>query len=160
VVKDATDLGKGQCQETPVKSSAKVTRKRSRNDLSSVISADQYAARSGLLASLVVAWSPTVKSSLEGDGSSLGSSSSSSAILAVGAKSGKVSLWRVLEPQFYTIEHCLQPSEVRFIGLLQAHKSWVTAASWAICTVNISGKMDVDSSSNKLLLATGSSDGK
>lgn len=159
VVKDATDLGKGQCQEMPVKSSAKAGRKRSRNDLSSVISADQYAVRIGLLASLVVAWSPTVKSSLEGDDGSLGSSSNSSAILAVGAKSGKVSLWRVLEPLLYTIEHCQQQPEVRFIGLLQAHKSWVTAASWAMCTVNASGKMDVDSSSNKLLLATGSSDG-
>lgn len=159
VVKDVADLVKSQCQEMPVKSSAKGTRKRSRNDLSSLISADQYAARSGLLASLVVAWSPTVKPSLEGDGSSLGSSSRSSTILAVGAKSGKVSLWRVLEPQFYTIENCQQLPEVRFIGLVQAHKSWVTAASWATCTVNTSGKMDVDGSSNKLLLATGSSDG-
>eukprot|EP01018_Ginkgo_biloba_P013249 Gb_36153 [translate_table: standard] len=158
---DVIEPEKKECQDMPVvKCNAKASRKRTRNDLSTVISADQYAARSGMLASLVVSWSPTVKPYSEGDGISLGSSYSNSAILAVGAKSGKVSLWRVVDPQCYTIEHCLAPPEVRFIGLLQAHKSWITAASWATCTVNTSGKMEADGSSNKLLLATGSSDGR
>ncbi|KAH9306792.1 hypothetical protein KI387_011196, partial [Taxus chinensis] len=156
-----TSIGreKTRCQEKLLKSTGKATRKRGRNVLPSVICAEQYAIRSGLLSSLVVAWSPTIKHSFEGDAGSFGSSYSSSGILAVGGKSGKVSLWRVFDPQYYNIEYCLKPPEVRLIGLFQAHKSWVTAISWAVCTVSASEKMDVDSSSNKLLLATGSCDG-
>ncbi|XP_057820924.2 uncharacterized protein LOC131033672 isoform X1 [Cryptomeria japonica] len=147
------------CQETLLKSTEKAMKKRARDVLPSVISAEQYAIRSGLLSSLVVAWSPTMKHSFDGDVGSSVFLYSSSAILAVGGKSGKVSLWRVFDPQYYTIEHCLKPPEARLIGLFQAHKSWATAVSWAICTASVSDKMDVNTSSNKLLLATGSSDG-
>ncbi|XP_073108017.1 uncharacterized protein [Elaeis guineensis] len=111
-----------------------------------LITAEQYASRSVLLSSLVVAWSPTLQSS--------GISpcfSNKCAILAVGGKSGNISFWKFNEPKCYTVEHGRVSVDAMLIGLLQAHKSWITSISWGICAAC--------SSKSQLVLATGSSDG-
>nr|CAD1833840.1 unnamed protein product [Ananas comosus var. bracteatus] len=77
-----------------------------------LITAKQYASRSTLLSSLVVAWSPVV--TLCG---------SKCAILAVGAKS---------------VEHDGVPADAILIGLLQAHSAWITAISWGVATSSCS----------------------
>ncbi|KAG1347809.1 hypothetical protein COCNU_06G016380 [Cocos nucifera] len=111
-----------------------------------LITAEQYASRSALLSSLVVAWSPTLQSS--------GISpcfSNKCAILAVGGKSGNISFWKFNEPKCYTVEHGRVSADAMLIGLLQAHKSWITSISWGFCAAC--------SSKSQLVLATGSSDG-
>ncbi|PKI66208.1 hypothetical protein CRG98_013376 [Punica granatum] len=115
-----------------------------------MITADQYASRSAMLSALVVAWSPLLQSYSE---SSSGTESSPScfSVLAVGGKSGGISLWRIDMPKFYSIEHANVHPSVMLIWLLQAHNSWVTALSWLLLTA--------DSSTPQALLASGSSDG-
>nr|XP_025633276.1 uncharacterized protein LOC112727639 isoform X5 [Arachis hypogaea] len=105
-----------------------------------VISADQYATRSAMLSSIVVSWSPL-----------LHDIHATVSLLAVGGKSGKISLWRFYAPDCYTIEGGKIPSAVKFVGFLEAHNSWVTTISWLSFSVN--------SSNPQILLATGSSDG-
>ncbi|XP_018506757.2 uncharacterized protein LOC103962612 [Pyrus x bretschneideri] len=114
-----------------------------------LITADQYASRTAMLTSLVVAWSPMLHSpskicSVPQDGSSM-------SLLAVGAKSGKVSVWRIPVPECYSVDQSRVPATVALIGILQAHNSWITAIGWAL--------LDSDSSNPKVLLATASTDG-
>ncbi|XP_038982100.1 uncharacterized protein LOC103720062 [Phoenix dactylifera] len=115
------------------------------NDLP-LITAEQYASRSSLLSSLVVAWSPVLQ--LSGISPCF---SNKCAILAVGGKSGNISFWKFNEPKCYTVEHGSVSVDAMLIGLLQAHKSWITSISWGTCAAC--------SSKSQLLLATGSSDG-
>lgn len=106
-----------------------------------LISNDQYASRNSMLASLVVAWSPVLQTT-----------SSSCSILAVGSKSGIISFWNIHKPKSYSIVHRKNPTAGLLIGFLHAHRSWITAISWALSVS--------DSSSSQLFLATGSSDGR
>lgn len=115
-----------------------------------LITADKYAARNAMLSSLVVAWSPVLQ--LSPKICSIPQNGSSISLLAVGGKSGKVSLWKVSVPHCYTIENSGAPTNAVIVGLLQAHASWVTAISWAL--------LDSESSNPRVLLATGSSDGR
>ncbi|KAJ6376173.1 hypothetical protein OIU77_001023 [Salix suchowensis] len=115
-----------------------------------LITAEKYASRCAMLSSLVIAWSPVlwlpskICSAPEND------SSNGFSILAVGGKSGKISVLRINVPQYYSIEHSRGPTTVTFVGLLQAHNSWVTTISLAL----------LGSESNpQVLLASGSSDG-
>ncbi|KAE8705493.1 SER/ARG-rich protein 34A [Hibiscus syriacus] len=116
-----------------------------------LITADQYASRSAMLSSLVVAWSPLLKLSFEICGAPENKSSNCFSLLAVGSKPGKISLWRITSPQYYSVERSMTPTMVELIGILMAHSSWVTAISWAL--------LASESSSHQVLLATGSSDG-
>lgn len=112
-----------------------------------LLSADQYASRSAMLCSLVVSWSPLLRLASE-----LYPVCDSVSLLAVGGKSGKISLWRFHPPECYTIEDREVPTTVKFVGLLQAHNSWVTTISWLLFAF--------DSSNPQILLASGSSDGR
>ncbi|KAL5567668.1 hypothetical protein UlMin_024243 [Ulmus minor] len=114
-----------------------------------LISADKYAARSAMLSSLVVSWSPALQ--LLPNSCSVPQNGSSISILAVGGKSGAVSLWKVSVPECYSIEVSSIPTTVTIVGILQAHTSWITTISWAL--------LDSESSNPRVLLATGSSDG-
>ncbi|KAI3668899.1 hypothetical protein L6452_40116 [Arctium lappa] len=105
-----------------------------------LIGAKQYASRIAMLSSLVVSWSPMVHSN----------SSRSCSILAIGAKSGRISLWRVHEPECYSITQRSKPHVASLIGFIQAHNSWITAISWS---------KFVSDGSPQLLLSTGCSDG-
>ncbi|TYI14603.1 hypothetical protein ES332_A08G132400v1 [Gossypium tomentosum] len=116
-----------------------------------LITADQYASRSAMLSSLVVAWSPLLKLSSRICGAPEINSSICFSLLAVGSKSGKISFWRINVPEYYSIEQSLAPTRVELIGILKAHSSWVTAISCAL--------LASDSSTPQVLLATGSSDG-
>ncbi|XP_077248426.1 transducin/WD40 repeat-like superfamily protein isoform X2 [Tasmannia lanceolata] len=118
---------------------------------SPLVTAGQYASRSAMLSSLVVAWSPVFRLTSEHGPLSPNSSSNNGALLAVGGKSGNISFWRIHEPQCYTVEHDSVPVDAILIGLLQAHKGWITAISW--------GLYGADASNPHFLLATGSSDG-
>lgn len=114
---------------------------RGKNDLP-IISAEQYACRSAMLSSLVVAWSPMLDSK----------SGRNCCILAIGAKSGKISFWRVNEPQCYSItQGGNSPPGASLIGFIKAHGSWVTTISFS--------KIVFDDTP-QLLLSSGSSDGR
>lgn len=114
-------------------------------DASDLISTKQCASRISLLSSLIVAWSPTLKSSEPID------VNVNFSILAVGGKSGNISFWKISEPRCYTIEHGRVFDDPILIGIIQAHSSWITAISWSI--------YGASSSEAKLVLATGSCDG-
>ncbi|KAL6652547.1 hypothetical protein ACP70R_011472 [Stipagrostis hirtigluma subsp. patula] len=116
------------------------------NRSSSLITAKQYACRDALLSSLVVAWSPVVSSH---DSTSF--CSRDWCILAVGSKSGNVSLWKIWKPEYYTIDVGMVTRDPMLIGVLQAHKSWVSSISWEISSMGSSNPL--------LLLATGCLDG-
>ncbi|RDY03369.1 hypothetical protein CR513_13056, partial [Mucuna pruriens] len=128
------------------KHNGKLLRKKPENHLLPLISADQYASRSAMLCSLVVSWSPLLRLASE-----FYPVCDSVSLLAVGGKSGKISLWRFHPPDCYTIEDREVPTTVKFVGLLQAHNSWVTTISWLLFAS--------DSSNPQILLASGSSDG-
>lgn len=113
------------------------------------ITAAQYASRNAMLWSLAVAWSPLLH--LSSKLCSIPQVGSSVSLLAVGGKSGKISLWRIYVPECYSIEHSRVPT-ANIVGLLEAHNSWITSISWAFLTS--------DSSNPQVLLATGSSDGR
>ena len=81
-----------------------------------LLSADQYASRSAMLCSLVVSWSPLLRLASE-----LYPVCDSVSLLAVGGKSGKISLWRFHPTDCYTIEDREVPTTVKFVGLLHAH---------------------------------------
>ncbi|XP_027366497.1 uncharacterized protein LOC113872844 [Abrus precatorius] len=127
----------------------KVLKKMPENHLLPLISADQYASRSAMLCSLVVSWSPLLH--VESESYPIPNICASVSLLAVGGKSGKISLWRFHPPECYTIQDGKVPTTVKFVGLLQAHNSWVTTISWLLFAF--------DSSNPQILLATGSSDG-
>lgn len=113
------------------------------------ITVDQYATRSAMLSSLVVAWSPMLQSHAKI--SSIPQHGSSLSLLAVGGKSGQVALWRVSVPECYSVDQSRDPTTVVLIEIIQAHNSWITAISWAL--------LDSYSSNPKLLMATGSYNG-
>ncbi|KAM5569686.1 hypothetical protein ABKV19_016944 [Rosa sericea] len=113
------------------------------------ITVDQYATRSAMLSSLVVAWSPILQSRAKISSSPQHGSSLS--LLAVGGKSGQVSVWRVSVPECYSVDQSRDPTTLMLIQIIQAHNSWITAISWAL--------LDSDSSNPQFLLATASYNG-
>ncbi|XP_027100819.2 uncharacterized protein [Coffea arabica] len=116
----------------------------------SLITAEQFASRNSMLASLVVAWSPDMILTAGVEEASADYVLSNCSVLAVGAKSGRISLWRICQPQRYSSTNSRELTTASLIGLFQAHDSWITALSW----LHIS-----DASNPQLLLATGSSNG-
>ncbi|RWW20121.1 hypothetical protein GW17_00015781, partial [Ensete ventricosum] len=118
-----------------------------RQDYVPMITPEQYASRSALLSALVVAWSPVLQSSQIRPGFS-----NRYSILAVGGKSGKISLWKICEPECYTVEHGRVSVDPMLIGLIQAHNSWITAISWEMLAAR--------PTMSQLIMATGSSDGR
>ncbi|KAJ8760793.1 hypothetical protein K2173_021831 [Erythroxylum novogranatense] len=115
-----------------------------------LITADKYASRSAMLSSLVVAWSPLLRFSSKNQTVPLDVSSHIFSILVAGGKSGKISVWRIHAPEYFSVEHVENPTSVILVGLLQAHNSWTTAISLVLLA---------SSSDPRLLLASGSSDG-
>ncbi|XP_066359881.1 uncharacterized protein [Miscanthus floridulus] len=111
-----------------------------------LITAKQYACHAAHLSSLVVSWSPVVSSS---DKTSC--LLRQWCILAVGSKSGNLSFWKLCKPEYYTIDAGVVISDPMLIGVLQAHKSWVSVITWQV--------LSAGSSKSSLLLATGCSDG-
>ncbi|KAF8696134.1 hypothetical protein HU200_037025 [Digitaria exilis] len=111
-----------------------------------LITAKQYACRDAHLSSLVAAWSPLLSSRDE-----TSSSLRHWCILAVGSKSGNVSFWKLYKPEYYTIDAGAVTSDPMLIGVLQAHKSWVSAITWEASPAG--------SSKSSLILVTGCSDG-
>ncbi|KAG2591060.1 uncharacterized protein LOC120675304 isoform X3 [Panicum virgatum] len=110
-----------------------------------LITAKQYACRDACLSSLVVAWSPLVSSS-----DKISCLLRHWCVLAVGSKSGNVYFWKLYKPEYYTIDAGVVNSDPMLIGVLQAHKSWVSAITWEVSSEG--------SSTSSLLLATGCSD--
>ncbi|KAK2995901.1 hypothetical protein RJ640_028309, partial [Escallonia rubra] len=141
-----------QLQIVPVSNSkAKASRKVSGKCSSPVITADEYASRSAMLSSTVVAWSPILEVTSASEPLPSNNSMNCSSILAVGGKTGKISFWRINGPKCYSIMHSGEPCAGLLLGFLQAHNSWITAISWTLLVS--------DPSNPQFLLATGSSDG-
>ncbi|KAJ6810619.1 uncharacterized protein M6B38_103820 [Iris pallida] len=135
-------------QGSSLKRTARHHSSRRENNIQPLVTPQQYASRTAMLSSLIVAWSSVVRSF---GVSNIDSSPNSCAILAVGGKSGHISFWRVYEPQCYTIESGKVPVDPVLVGHLQAHTSWITAISWGIHATS--------SSKTQLVLASGSCDG-
>lgn len=112
------------------------------------ISPEKYVSREALLSSLSVAWSSLLTFSAEG---SLENPLRFS-LLAIGSKSGCVSIWKVHAPESYHIERGNVSPNVELTAIIQAHSSWVSTMSW--------GVFGSDSSNPQMLLVTGSSDGR
>ena len=60
--------------------------------------------------------------------------------------------WKLYKPEYYTIDAGVVNSDPMLIGVLQAHKSRVSAITWEVSSEG--------SSKSSLLLATGCSDGR
>ncbi|KAK1311653.1 hypothetical protein QJS10_CPA07g01109 [Acorus calamus] len=117
-----------------------------------LITPQQYSTRSAMLSSLVVSWSPILQIPYGEDPYPVNCPSIDRfSVLAVGGKAGNLSLWRINDPQCYTIEHDQVSLEANLIGFLQAHDSWITAISWGTCAAT-----DLKF---HLILTTGCSDG-
>ncbi|CAN0903102.1 Katanin p80 WD40 repeat-containing subunit B1 [Linum grandiflorum] len=113
---------------------------------SQLLTSKDYAARSAQITSLVLAWSPLLDTSLV----SSRDLSKRYSILAVGGKSGKISLWRVEAPQCYSVERSNATPGVTFLGVVQAHTSWITTVSLELIVSN---------SKPHIVMVTGSTDG-
>ncbi|XP_056856802.1 uncharacterized protein LOC108820147 isoform X1 [Raphanus sativus] len=112
------------------------------------ISPEKYVSREALLSSLSVAWSSLLTFSAEG---SSFENPLRFSLLAIGSKSGCVSIWKVHAPESYHIESANVSPNVELTAIIQAHSSWVSTMSWGI--------FGSDSSSPQMLLVTGSSNG-
>ncbi|CDY61852.1 BnaAnng17840D [Brassica napus] len=112
------------------------------------ISPEKYVSREALLSSLSVAWSSLLTFSTEGSSCQ---NLLRFSLLAIGSKSGCVSIWKVHAPESYHIERGNVSPNVELTAIIQAHSSWVSTMSWGI-----SG---CDSSNPQMLLVTGSCDG-
>ena len=113
------------------------------------ISPEKYVSREALLSSLSVAWSSLLTFSTEGSSCQ---NLLRFSLLAIGSKSGCVSIWKVHAPESYHIERGNVSPNVELTAIIQAHSSWVSTMSWGI-----SG---CDSSNPQMLLVTGSCDGR
>ncbi|CAN1266262.1 hypothetical protein LINPERPRIM_LOCUS12483 [Linum perenne] len=134
------------CKKSPTTRLAKLGKNVLGSCTFPLLTSKEYAARSALLSSLVLAWSPLLDTRLvSSDDPSKGYS-----ILAVGGKSGKISLWRIQAPQCYSVEHSNAPAGVTFLGVVQAHTSWITALSLELIVSN---------SETQVVMVTGSTDG-
>ncbi|CAA7055993.1 unnamed protein product [Microthlaspi erraticum] len=112
------------------------------------INPETYVAREALLSSLSVAWSSLLRFSSEGSSCE---NMLRFSLLAIGSKSGSVSIWKVHAPECYHIERGTVTPNVELTAIIQAHSSWVSTMSWGI--------FGCDSSNPQVVLATGSCDG-
>ncbi|KAL1203280.1 hypothetical protein V5N11_031874 [Cardamine amara subsp. amara] len=112
------------------------------------ISPEKYVSREALLSALSVAWSSLLRFSSE---SSSCEDVLRFSLLAVGSKSGSVSIWKVHAPECYHVERSNVSPIVELTAIIQAHSSWVSTMSWGI--------VGSDSLHPKVVLVTGSCDG-
>ncbi|KAJ8563414.1 hypothetical protein K7X08_031866 [Anisodus acutangulus] len=117
----------------------------------SLITAEEYASRSAMLSSLIVAWSPCLPQTSGRGISTTNGLTGGCSVLAVGGKSGVLSLWRIRKPESYSITNSPDPNKTLLVGLLNAHDTWITTISW--------GLFISDASDPLLLLVTGCSNG-
>ncbi|CAN4099079.1 unnamed protein product [Withania somnifera] len=117
----------------------------------SLITAEEYASRNAMLSSLIVAWSPCLPQTPGYGISTANDLTSGCSVLAVGGKSGVLSLWRIHKPESYSIMNSPDLNKALLVGLLDAHDTWITTISW--------GLFISDASDPLLLLATGCSNG-
>lgn len=117
----------------------------------SLITAEEYASRNAMLSSLIVAWSPCLPQTSGCGISTANGLTSGCSVLAVGGKSGVLSLWRIHKPESYSIMNSPDLNKALLVGLLDAHDTWITTISW--------GLFFSDDSDPLLLLATGCSNG-
>ncbi|KAH9607608.1 hypothetical protein KSS87_022793, partial [Heliosperma pusillum] len=111
-----------------------------------VLKANQYASRSSMLASLVVAWSPVLQFSANDPDNP----SDFFCLLAVGTKYGSISIWKFDRPSYYSIDQHGGAIDMALNGVLQAHSAWITSLSWVLLP---------SGTSSRVVLATGCSDG-
>ncbi|KAK9145814.1 hypothetical protein Sjap_005717 [Stephania japonica] len=106
-------------------------KKRKNSGSPPLITAEQYFSRIVMLLSTVVAWSPMFQLS-PNTTCDLKNRSGSCSLLAVGSKSGKISFWRILGPECYSIDYGMASINAMLVGLLEAHNAWITTISWEI----------------------------
>ncbi|KAI5083046.1 hypothetical protein GOP47_0002789 [Adiantum capillus-veneris] len=112
-----------------------------------------------VLAYVSVAWSPAMRvESLTKD--SLKITTLTMALLALGAKSGDVSILKCIQPVNYSVETVTTTPAVSLVTIVKAHESWVSALAWTKgCKTMDSGDSSETTGVEEMILATGSSDG-
>ncbi|XP_019263095.1 PREDICTED: uncharacterized protein LOC109240868 [Nicotiana attenuata] len=143
---------KGKNTFNAPRSKAKSSKKVVEDSSQSLITAEEYASRSAMMSSLIVAWSPCLPQTFGCGISTTTGLTSDCSVLVVGGKSGILSLWRIHKPDEYSIMNRPDSNEPLLVGLLNAHDTWITTISW--------GLFIFDASDPLLLLATGCSDGR
>ena len=112
-----------------------------------------------MLSFVVVACSPTLGlKNHRGDTS--GCIAENAMLIALGSKSGEVSLLRITMPRDYSLEKVTFAPEVSMIGVFEAHESWVSVLSWAKCYKSENNHHSTLSGDEEVLLVTGSCDGR
>lgn len=118
---------------------------------------EHYVRYTNLLAYISVAWSPAISLS----NSSLKGTNLTMALIALGAKSGEVSVLKCIQPTAYTLEKVASSPEVSLVAIIKAHESWASALSWSKSSKTIHNSEDaVMHCTEEFFLATGSSDGR
>ncbi|KAJ3677160.1 hypothetical protein LUZ60_002884 [Juncus effusus] len=139
-----------QCDEdlSPKRATKKFKNKEANSNSNPKILPNQYFSRSKQLSSLTVSWSPSFQTLNSNSNFKNSNLSRKCAILAIGAKSGEISFWRIFSPQNYSIVESRVSDDFKLIGILKAHDSFISSINWGFFMAK-----------NKLILATGSSDG-
>ncbi|XP_057536577.1 uncharacterized protein LOC130814504 isoform X2 [Amaranthus tricolor] len=127
---------------TDAKDGKKSSKRTSNYRTKHFLTAHQYASRSSMMASVVVAWSMQLQLSP--------TDSEKYCLLGSGTKSGSISIWRFGRPVSYSVESYDDPFNMTFVGVIQAHNAGVTSLSWGFLASD---------SSPQVLLASGCCDG-
>lgn len=128
-------------------------------DSNSCISSLLYTSYINRFAYVVVAWSLNLR--VECLISDLSKKRTENFVLiAMGAKSGEVSVLRASYPHQYTLELATSIPEVNLVGVFEAHGSWISALCWGKGCKTIYNKDGIAAGhEEEIFLATGSSDG-
>eukprot|EP00250_Pteridium_aquilinum_P003163 c13489_g1_i1 orf=522-3281(-) len=124
-----------------------------------VMDSEHYVRYTNVLSYVSVAWSPAIRlASLSN--SSLKGMNLTMAFIALGAKSGEVSVLRCIQPAAYTLDKVTSTPEVSLVAIIKAHESWVSAMSWSTSSKTIyNGDDSSPACVEEFFLITGSSDG-
>ena len=123
------------------------------------ISPSLYKKYSNMLSFVVVACSPTLRiKNYRGDTS--GCIAENAMLIALGSKSGEVSLLMITMPRDYNLEKVTFAPEVSMISVFEAHESWVSVLSWAKGYKSENNDHSALSGDEEVLLVTGSCDGR
>ncbi|MCO5605146.1 hypothetical protein L7F22_059326 [Adiantum nelumboides] len=124
-----------------------------------VMDSKHFVHYTNVLAYVSVAWSPAMRvENLTKDSPQI--TTLTMALIALGAKSGDVSILTCIQPINYSVETATSTPAVSLVTIVNAHESWVSALAWSKSCKNIhTGDSNDAISAEEILLATGSSDG-
>ncbi|KAH7300907.1 hypothetical protein KP509_23G003100 [Ceratopteris richardii] len=127
--------------------------------LKSAMDPKDFLALTNVLSYVSVGWSPAFR--LESfSNQSLKKTNLIVALLALGAKSGEISILKCTQPVNYSLEKATSSPDVSLVTIIKAHESWVSTLTWCKSGKTLKSETDSDTSKcEEILLATGSTDG-